>query len=946
MYIPLNIKTDYSLQKSLIKVTDLISFCLKNNITVCGICDENLSSSIEFYKECKSNNIKPIIGLEINIDKYNLLLYCKNYSGYKNLLKINSMINSPIKLENIKNYLSDLLIVLNIYDDYLIDFLNDYQDNIFFGLNYLNQKQLSSEKKYLFVNEVRCFDKLDYEYLKVLYNLSNNIDYPNENCYFHSYNFDNSYFAEMINLEIPFDKRYIPKYKEDVDSKKYLYQLTNIGLQKRLNNHVPKVYQDRLNYELSVIDKMNFVDYFLIVYDYVLYAKKNNILVGPGRGSAAGSLVSYTLGITEIDPIKYNLLFERFLNIDRITMPDIDIDFDNTKREEVIDYVKNKYGKYRVSGGITFSSYKTRLVLRDLGKYYHIDEKLLNKFLNIINKDLSLKDNLQNNTVKKYLNEYPELNKLYKTSLKLEGLKKNISQNAAGIVIADRELDEIIPMYFNNEVMLTGVGMEYLEDMGLLKMDFLALKNLSTIAKIINNIPNFDLRNIDLEDKLVYDLISSANTDGIFQFETATFKSVLPKLKPRCFNDLIAAISLVRPGPSKELATYIRRKDNLEPITYYDESLKDILEETYGVIIYQEQVIRILNKMASFSNQEADTIRRAMSKKKKELLNKYENDFIKRSIKNGYQEQLAKEIYEHILRFASYGFNKAHSVSYALISYQMAYLKVHYKYLFIFSLLDELKGNDEKLNKYLIEIKNDGVRLVKPSWNYSNNQYIIKDKFLYLPYKIIKGLSNELIKKIIEERTKGKFKDVYDVFKRTSSFINKKNYELLIRADMFKEFKLNRITLLNNLDSLINYGLLASEIDDLARPEIICFEEMPLEQIREDEKNIFGMYISNHPASGFSKDKYVKIENLNKYLFKKVQVAVIIEKVKKIKTKKEEEMAFILVSDETGEKELTIFPKVFKNNSNLLLNKMYIITGEVTKRFDKINFIVSKVEEV
>lgn len=944
MSIPLNIKTDYSLQKSLIKVTDLINFCLNNNITICGICDDNLSSSIEFYKLCQANNIKPIIGLELNIANYKFLLYCQDYLGYKNLLKINSLINTEMKLSDIENYLNNLLIVLIDYDEKILDFFEKYQDDIYFGID-SNDNNVDKNNS-VFVREIRCLAKEDYEYLKVLYDLSGNIDYPKEDCYYCNNDYDNSDFASRINLEIPFDKRYIPKYKEGIDSTLYLTKLANLGLQKRLNNKVNEIYQDRLNYELEVIIKMNFVDYFLIVYDYVLYAKKNNILVGPGRGSAAGSLVSYALGITDIDPIKYNLLFERFLNVDRITMPDIDIDFDNTKREEVINYVKNKYGKYRVSGGIAFATYKTRLVLRDLGKYYHIEERLLNKFLGVINKDMTLKENLQNDLVKKYLNEYQQLNKMYLTSLKLEGLKKNISQHAAGVVIADRELDEIIPMYFKNEVMLTGVSMEYLEDMGLLKMDFLALKNLSTIAKIISNIPNFDLKNIDLEDKEVYELLSSANTDGIFQFETPIFKKVLPKLKPKCFNDLIAAISLVRPGPSKELETYIRRKDTLEKIDYYDDRLKDILKDTYGIIIYQEQVIMILNKMAAFSNQEADNIRIAMSKKKKELLDNYKEEFIKRSINNGYQEELARNIYENILRFASYGFNKAHSVSYALISYQMAFLKVHYKYLFIFSFLDEIKGNDEKLNNYLIEIKKDGIRLVKPSWNYSFANYYINGKFLYLPYKIIKELNSEIINKIIEERQNGKYENVYDVFKRTCNFINRNTFELLIRADMFKEFKINIETLLNNLDNLINYGSLAREINDLVKPSINYYEEMSVEELREDEKKIFGMYISNHPASRFARDKYVKIENLDKYLFKKVKVAVIIEKMKKIKTKNKDEMAFILVSDETGGMEFTIFPETLKNNANLALNKLYVISGEVTKRFAKINFIVNKIEEV
>mgnify|MGYP003294807206 CR=1 FL=1 len=335
-----------------------------------------------------------------------------------------------------------------------------------------------------------------------------------------------------------------------------------------------------------------------------------------------------------------------------------------------------------------------------------------------------------------------------------------------------------------------------------------------------------------------------------------------------------------------------------------------------------------------------------MSKKNKELLVKYKEEFIKRSIENNYSKNIAETVFEHILSFASYGFNKAHSVSYALISYQMAYLKVHYKYLFIFSLLNEIKGNDEKTKRYLIEIKSDGIKLVKPSWNYSSNEFLINDKFLYLPYKMIKGLSTDKINLILEEKSNGRFNSIFDVFKRTNSFLNKKNYELLIKADMFKEFKINNKTLLNNLDNLINYGVLANDIENLIEPEITMYEEMSSDDLRMNEKNIYGFYISNHPASKFICKDFTKIENFNKLLFKNIKVAVIIENVKKIKTKKGDEMAFLNASDETGNIEFVVFPTTYSKVKKINKDDFVIISGEVTKRFDKISVVVNKIEEV
>ena len=953
MYTPLRVITDNTLLNSLIKIDDLINFCVKNNISSCGICDYNLFGSIEFIYSAQKNNIKPIVGLTIKYNNCEILLYAINYNGYKNLLKINTIIcEREITIDELKKYSEDILLIIP-YKYREIGNKVSFYKYVYYG--YENELELRNllltKDNVLYINTIRALNKSDLKYMKYL-DLIKEVDVNNyENDYYHIDNiskFDESKIEEivnLINLDMPKNKRYIPRYSLE-DSYKLLSSLCIKGLKKRLNNVYKKEYIDRLKYELNVINKMGFTDYFLIVYDYVLYAKKNNILVGPGRGSAAGSLVSYAIGITDIDPIKYNLLFERFLNYERVTMPDIDIDFENNKRDLVINYVKGKYGVNNVSGGMTYTTLKTRLVIREVGKILKIDERLLNKFIKELNKDLGLKDNLKNDKVKEYLQNYSELKTLYDISMHLEGIKKNISTHAAGIVIGDRCLDEIIPMYKNNEVYLAGVDLSFLENIGLLKMDFLALKNLTTIANIIKYIPNFKLQNIILDDKLTYELFCNGDTSGIFQFETYSFKAILPKFKPHNFNELVALIALNRPGPSGELETYIKRKNKIEKISYYHDSLKSILEETYGVIIYQEQVISILVKMAHFSYAEADNVRRAMSKKKEDIIKKMQQKFIAGSIKNGYSEELSVNIYNQILKFASYGFNKAHSVSYAIISYWMAYLKVHYNTLFTIELLNNSLGSTNLVKEYINNLKKDNT-IKSVSINHSNTYFVIDNKVIYLPFKLIKNLKGELINNIIEERNKnGLFKDVFDFFKRTIKFISKNDYLMLINGKALEEFNLNVKELTINLDTLMNYGNLYAEIGEYALiPELKRDNEYDIDTLRVNEINSYGFYITNHPASKINDKNIVKLRNIKNYEFKNIVCYVMIENVIRIKTKKGEDMAFINASDETGSNDFTVFPNKFYLLQNIVKENIVRIYGSVSKRYDKLNIIVNNLKK-
>ncbi|MEG1892302.1 MAG: DNA polymerase III subunit alpha [Bacilli bacterium] len=950
MYTPLKITTDYSLLKSLIKIEDLIKFLVKNNITSCGICDENLYGTLDFYTKCKKNNIKPIIGLNIKLNSKDIYLYAKNYNGYKNLLKIHTLMHKrELGIIDLELYKSDILVIVpyksNIEFKNLLFFHDLY---IGYTTEFEKTNALFITKNIVYVNDILSLNLSDTAYLLYLDLLGNRetLDYSNNYYKTNLEIINESEIKEVVdklNLEIPFNNRYIPKFNLEVDSYNYLYSLAFKGLSKRLNGKVIDTYTKRLNYELNVIKSMNFVDYFLIVYDYVLYAKKNNILVGPGRGSAAGSLVSFCIGITDIDPIKYNLIFERFLNPARVTMPDIDIDFDATKRDLVIDYVKGKYGSDFVASGITFNTLKSKLVLREVAKLLKVDNALLEGFIKSIDSSLDLRSNLQNVNVKKYLTNYKELNKLYEVSLKLEGLKKNVSTHAAGVVISSVPLDDVIPIYINNDTILTGSPMEYLEDMGLLKMDFLGLKNLTIIANILDKIGIDKLKNINLEDPRVFDLFLRKDVDGIFQFESPVMRMLLDNFVPDSFSDLVASVALVRPGPRKYVPTFIKRKDGLEKITYLHPDLEDILKETYGVLLYQEQIISVLVKIGGYSLGEADIIRRAISKKNESIILEEEKKFVASSIKNGYQENFARTLYKQISEFASYGFNKSHSVAYALISYQMAYLKVYYPAYFVVELLNTA-SKDTKTNNYLALLKRNNIKLEYPSVLNKNLDYEIYIDKLLLPLNVIKNINTELTKQIISVNEDG-FKDYFDFLCKTKEFLNEKTITTLIHGGALDFLHLNHQTLINNLENALNYASLVEGDDTLIKkPTIVEYNEYNSDFLREKEIEAFGFFISNHPASKYL-DGVMKLCDMKKYLFKKVKCIVLIESIKRIKTKKNDDMAFFTASDETSTGEFTVFPKDYKMLDEIKNFDLVLIDGEVTKRFDKYQIIVNNIKK-
>ena len=934
--IPLKITTEYSLLKSLIKLPDLISFLLENNIKECAICDENLNGFMDFYLKCKENNIKPIIGLDTVYESMHIYVYAKNYLGYQELLKIDYL-KDNMNLSYLEN--SNLLVIIPFKSIDIYEKLK-YKDNIYIGFcnDIEKNNALLISDKIVYVDNVRCLFKKDISYLKYLKMLNDNFVY-NDNAYYKTSSFEDiqtTYeFSKQINLEIPFDKKYIPKYNNSDNNYEYLKKLCILGLNKRFNGKVSNKYKERILYELDVINKMGFVDYFLIVYDYVLYAKKNDIFVGPGRGSAAGSLVSYSLGITNIDPIKYDLLFERFLNINRKKMPDIDIDFESDKRINMIEYVKNKYGFDKVAVGLTFNNYKAKLILRDLAKILKVDSNVFDKFIKNINSSLSLKENYQNEKVKKYIEMYSELKNLYDISYHLEGLKKNTSTHAAGVIISSEKLGKIIPISNEDGTLKTGIEMPYLEKMGLLKMDFLALEKLNIISKVSKKIKNFNINNIPLDDKKTLKIFYDADTDDIFQFESSYAKSVLDKLKITSFNELIVSLALVRPGANKQIDEYLKNKKEGINLTG---DLADILGSTYGTIIYQEQVMKIFEKVGGYSLFEADDIRVAISKKKEDIINAQHDKFVSGGIKNGYSKEFVEKLFNKIKEFGGYGFNKSHSVAYALVSYQMAYLKANYPKEFMFYLLENNK-DISKCEKILSSLKNSGYKLLKPNINYSIDKYAEKNGYILLPLNIIRGLNDDIISKIIRVRENG-FNDIFDFFVKTNSFLNKETYLILIKSGALDIFKINKQTMIKNIDVILNYASIYS--DGLGKPILIKYPEYDEATLREFEILSYGMYITNHPCSKY-KD-VIKVENIKNYLFKNINMVLLIKSIRTIKDKKGGEMAFLECEDETGKVNLTMFSSLYAKNNDLKANELIIVNVKVSKRFDKLNVLVNNIK--
>ena len=969
MFVPLNIKTDSYLQSSMISIKSLINYAVKNNLHALTITDNNMYGVIDFYKACINNNIKPIVGLEVKIDGFIIILYAKGYEGYLNLVKL-STLQSEEKIDILKlvSLSSDLLCIIPYESISMYDKLKDYFNDLFISYKSIEERNSIKYSNRVYMNGVYYLKQSNYKYMKYLEAIREGLtvkfidtDYKDNYLKLESdiINDDinnNYYICDICNLEIKFNNNILPKYNNSlgISSFEYLKRLCISGAKKRFGDCIGKTYQDRLKYELSIIDKMGFSDYFLIVSDYVNFAKKTDIIVGSGRGSAVGSLVAYLLNITDVDPLKYDLLFERFLNPERVSMPDIDVDFEHDKRDIVINYCMNKYGIKKVAPIISFDTLGAKAAIRDLGRCLGISNNYVDSICKLLDSRLTLSDNYKTNKrLKEFLSRKKELYDLYVDASYFEGLKRHTSIHASGIVISSVDLDNVIPLDFHNTFYTSGYDKTFLEEIGLLKMDFLGIKYLTTIHNIIDLVNITHNTNIKFDDITIdneaINIFTKADTVGIFQFESAGMINFLSKFKPNTFEDIVACIALYRPGPMKNIDIFIRRKHGLEKIDYIDDSLKEILKPTYGIIVYQEQIMQIAHVMARFSLAEADVLRKAMSKKKKDILEKERDNFISRSIKNGYSSEVATKVYNLMLRFAEYGFNKSHSVGYSVVSGKMAYLKAHYRCEFYTSLLDSEKGSKDKVKYYIYELRKYGIDVESPSINLSTNSFTINNNKIIYPLTSIKGINLSVASAIIEERNNGLYKDIFDFISRClSKTINKKVISALILAGCFENQGYNRKTLIDNLDIIINYGELLNDVGDYAlKPEIMIKEEYNRREIMNIELDLFGNYLKNNPVS-IARNKYnntVMISDIEKYFDRVVNIIILVDSIKEINTKDNDKMAFINGSDELSDISIVLFPKTYEKY-NISKNDILYVTGRVEKRFDKYQIIASNLEKV
>lgn len=978
MYTRLYVKTNYSLLSSLISIDNLIKHCVSKNVKSIAICDDDMTGAMYFFKECKKNNIKPIVGLDLKLNEEHILLYCKNYDGYKNLIKLSTITSERnITIDDIKKYNNNLIAILPYDYIKLFDSIKEIYKELYLGFSNTKEELECNKlnKNTVFINKILYLNKDESKYLKYLFmirdnkTISDDIDFVDNYNYFlldevinlsSSVGLNNSnIIADLCNLEFSKNDNLLPIYEtENNNSDEFLKNLSIKGLNKRLNNVVSVQYKERLLYELEVIKNMGFSNYFLVVYDFIRYAKRENILVGPGRGSAGGSLVAYSLGITDIDPIKYDLLFERFLNPERVTMPDIDTDFPDIYRDQVIDYVKNKYGEKNVSGIVTFGTMASRLAIRDVARVLNIKSNeidILCKHIPVVTK-LKLKDFYKNNEeFRNIIDSDDTLKMMFEIASFIEGFPRHTSMHAAGIVMSRLPLDEVIPLIKSSEgLYLTGYSMEHLEELGLLKMDFLGLKNLTTIMNIISDIEQnegvkIDFSKIPLDDKDAINIFTTADTSGIFQFESSGMRNFLKNLRPSSFEDIFAAIALFRPGPAVNIDSYIRRKHGLEKIDYMDPSLESILKPTYGIIIYQEQIMQIANVMAGYSLGEADILRRAMSKKKMDILKAEEDKFVSGAESRGYNKETAKKVFDLILNFANYGFNRAHSVAYSIIAYKMAYLKARYPKYFFSSLLTSVIGSEVKTKEYINEARGRGIKILLPDINKSYGHYSVEQDGIRFPLSNIKNIGIVTCRDIINNR-EGGFIDIFDCFSKiVTRNVNEKTIETLILSSSFDSFGYNKKTLLNNLDNLLNYASLTKDLDPslVIKPEIEAVEDFTKETIMANEKKLFGFYLSEYPTTRY-KEEYNTIEliDVGKYFNKIIDTVVLIDKVKIIETKKQEKMAFLYGSDPTGMMDYTMFPDVYNKNIDIERGDVVLVRGRVEKRLDKYQIIVQNIKKL
>lgn len=1056
----LHLHTGYSLLDGSSKIPELVRRVKELGMDACAITDHGVMYGvIEFYKACKAEGIKPIIGCEVYVapgsrfekgkeksaERYNhLILLAENDTGHKNLMKLVSrgftegfyykprvdyellseyhegIIASsaclagivPTKLRNgdYEGAKEEAMRLQQIFGEN--NFFLELQDHGLSEQKFVNQglMRISSETgiplvatndcHYLYKEDAEAHDvliciqtqknvydedRMKYEggqfYVKSPEEMEEVFHYIPEAIH------NTEEIARRCNVEIEFGKYHLPQYPvpEGYTSLSYLNKLCEDGFKKRyegVDADTEASLRERLKYETDTISSMGFVDYFLIVWDYINFAKENHIAVGPGRGSAAGSIVAYCLGITGVDPIRYNLLFERFLNPERVTMPDIDVDFCVLRRQEVIDYVTEKYGREKVVQIVTFGTMAAKMVIRDVGRALDLPYSFCDKVAKMIPNELKMnieKALLINPDLKRLYDEDEEAKKLIDLSRRLEGLPRHTSIHAAGVVISKREVDCYVPVSTSSDgAVTTQYTMETIEQLGLLKMDFLGLRNLTVIEKAVELVnrnrkkegrDELDIEKIDMEDENIYLMISEGRTEGVFQLESPGMTSFMKKLRPDNIEDIIAGISLYRPGPMEFIDDYINGKRNAATIEYDCEELVPILKSTYGCIVYQEQVMQIVRDLAGYSYGQSDLLRRAMSKKKDSVMKEERKNFvygdeskgIPGCVANGVSEQVANKIYDKMIDFAKYAFNRSHAAAYAFITYQTAYLKYYYPKEYMAALLTSVMSNTGKVSEYILSGKEMGIAILPPDVNEGEGNFTTASGGIRYGMSAIKGLGENVTDAIVRDRDeRGPYKSLTDLIERLAGSINKKGLEALIKSgalDGLSGTRREKMAVYEQvLDSISHekHSKMAGQLslfdiapnDDLSTLEVKMpvLGEFDVETKLAFEKEMLGVYLSGHPLESYQ-DMLKSVCNATSLDFAydeeegmvnvapgKDYILGGIASVVNIKlTRNNQRMAFITLEDLVGSVEVIVFPRDFEKYRELIEEgRKYIISGKAS----------------
>ena len=989
-FVPLHVYSGYSFHKSGLKINQYVSACKKFGYEYIGLSDYTVLSGIPILvHEAKANDLKTIVGEDFIIDNLLTSIYVKNEEGYSNLLKLsNAYQHHELKYSLLRENNKGLFVILTIQNDGLKkSFLEDKElfaqklakitkgiESFYLGIDgYDEPKYVDEMREFAYEHSyktiafpsVKYLGKNDAIALKMVECLDSKatlsekkasgneyLPSPEEIAVFFT---DNEVkatteLAEQVDFNFISSRGKLIKFDcpNGMTSDEYLKFLSIEGLKAKGNT--TKEYAHRLSYELKVISKMGYADYFLIVHDYVDYARRSGIPVGPGRGSASGSLVSYALGITVPDPIKYNLLFERFLNVSRQTMPDIDVDFSDIDRDKIVQYIASKYGHDHVANILAVQTMGAKQALRDVGRIFNYENHEIEMFTKLIKDDgddkLTLKEIYKKN---KEFHDLVNNDNYYKEIISLasriEGLPRQASLHAVGIVLNASPLEEAIPLSMDSSgALVEQFEKDYIEEQGFLKMDILALRNLTIVDECCKRLERrgikLSLDNIPYEDEDAIKMIASGKTMGIFQLESVGMRNSIKDLKPTTFEDIVALLALYRPGPMQNIPLYGKRKEGKAKITYLSPALKEILAPTYGIIVYQEQIMQIASKMAGFSLGEADSFRRAISKKDSEKLAALRVSFVHGSVNNGYKQEEATNVFNLIYKFADYGFNRSHSLVYAILSCRMAYLKAHYPEEFYASILSNV-GSD-KANTVFAEMKSIGIKLRNPDINESELWFKQVGKTILFPLQFVMGVSQKIALNIISERNEnGNFVDLYDFVLRMSQYkLSLAQLNALIDSGAFDSIEKSRASLRNNIVNALTYASFVSDSDGnmvidtslFAKPSFNRVEDDLLENLSKELKAL-GMMVSGSPLDGY-KDEIDKVRptpiaKIDLTRGETIKLVGIIRSSKKVKTKRGDTMAFISVYDDTGEIELPIFSSVLANieSSVLKRNNVVVIEG-------------------